>query len=193
MRSGSAPLLRLLQACCRTQEASARLLRPSDRRIRRRRPRERDQLRPLSRWSGQDGASTTELGCLVSDEVVAGLSEICASECPNAVVPRLRSLAPRLAPAAAVGCLLERHRHQKHEQFELQEAAVTLPAILATLLFLPFIIGSAVGHRLALPVVCSFAPPSYPGGAHGLLGARGSGPMCLLALVWLEKFSRSEH
>ncbi|OLP78201.1 Isoprenylcysteine alpha-carbonyl methylesterase ICME [Symbiodinium microadriaticum] len=77
----------------------------------------------------EDGASTTELGCLVSDEVT-----------PE----------PRAAPRPRCSC---------------REAAVTLPAILATLLFLPFIIGSAVG-------------------AHGLLGARGSGPMCLLALVW---------
>ena len=67
-------------------------------------------------------------------------------------VPRLRRRALCLAPAAAVGCLLEQHRRRKHEQFELQEAVgVTLPAILATLLFLPFIIGSAVGRGLDLP------------------------------------------
>eukprot|EP00439_Symbiodinium_sp_Y106_P079462 s129_g18.t1 len=78
----------------------------------------------------EDGASTTELGCLVSEGPTP----------ETRAVPR-----PRCSCREAVG--------------------VTLPAILATLLFLPFIIGSAVG-------------------AHGLLGARGSGPMCLLALVW---------
>ncbi|CAE7572092.1 UVR8 [Symbiodinium sp. CCMP2592] len=78
----------------------------------------------------EDGASTTELGCLVSE----------------GPTPETRAV--------------PRHRCSCREA-----VGVTLPAILATLLFLPFIVGSAVG-------------------AHGLLGARGSGPMCLLALVW---------